>query len=191
MECLLPEELTDWIRSAVRLEVDLGCARGKFLVEMAQAHPERSFLGIEWQPDRVARTQRKLERLELARSRVIQGEGLIAVREGLPEKSVDVLHVLFPDPWPKRRHHVRRLLRAEFFAAVRRVLKPGGRLRFRTDDRPYFEAVMELVATLPEWREIPEEAGEIFPLTEFEQRFVDEGLPIYSVVFAPNEMASS
>lgn len=191
MECLVPEGLKDWINNAERLEVDLGCARGKFLVEMAEAHPDRTFLGIEWQADRVARTQRKVERLELHRSKVLQGEGFEAVKNWFPEKSVDVLHVLFPDPWPKRRHHVRRLLQPHFFEAVRRVLKPGGRLRFRTDDRPYFDAVMEFAVHLSDWRQVPEEDGEVFPLTEFEQRFVEEGLPIYSVIFTPCEIASS
>jgi len=191
MEPSAPEGLADWIAGTDRLEVDVGCARGKFLVEMAERHPERHFLGIERQTDRVNRARRKIERLGLTRSRVEQGEGLVALRDWFPPGSVEVFHVLFPDPWPKRRHHLRRLVQAEFFAAARRALKAGGRVRFRTDDRPYFEAVEEFTATLSDWRTVPEEPGEIFPLTEFEQRFVNEGLPIYSAVFTPRETASS
>jgi len=191
MESSSPEGLADWMAAATRLEIDMGCARGKFLVAMAERYPERHFLGVEWQADRVKRTGNKIARLGIPNARVEQGEGLVAVKQWFPPASVDVIHVLFPDPWPKRRHHVRRLVQAEFFAAVRPALKPGGRLRFRTDDRPYFEAVSALAVTLPDWRLVADEPDDAFPLTEFEQRFVEEGLPIYSVVFTPSEIASS
>ena len=88
------------------------------------------------------------------------------------------MHLLFPDPWPKKRHQRRRIVNRDFLGAVHRALAPDGLLRIATDQQDYFEAIRELVAAT-EFQIDLEAEEEIFPLTKFEKRFVAEGLPIY------------
>ena len=131
------------------LEVDLGCGDGSFLVEMARHFPERRFLGVERLLGRVRKVCRKLQRAGLENARVLRLESRYTVEWLLPGDSVSRLHLLCPDPWPKARHHRRRLLQPEFLAAVARVLEPGGEFLFKTDNEEYFEWALEQFAGLP------------------------------------------
>ncbi|MFZ0505086.1 MAG: hypothetical protein WAM44_15310, partial [Chthoniobacterales bacterium] len=99
------------------LEIDLGSGSGKFLVEAGERFPERNFLGIERLLGRVRKTRRKACQLSLGNVRVLRVEIDYAVKYLLPPGSVSRFHLSFPDPWPKRRHHSRRLVDEEFFGA--------------------------------------------------------------------------
>jgi tRNA (guanine-N7-)-methyltransferase len=96
----------------------------------------------------------------------------------LPPESVSVVHLLFPDPWPKKRHQRRRLVSADFLAAVHRSLAPGGLFRIATDQEDYFAAIQALATTSPFAEEIGAEL-EIFPLTTFEKHFVAARVPVH------------
>lgn len=161
------------------VEIDLGCHRGRFVVAMAEVYPETRFLGIERQAGRVLRGQAKLTRLGLANARIIAGEGLEMLRDTLPASVASVIHVSFPDPWPKRRHWDRRLVNVDFLHAAARALAPGGTLRLMTDDAPYFRAMEVTVAGEPGWTPVPWEDGRVYPETEFQKKFVATGQPIY------------
>ena len=100
------------------LHVDLGCGDGSFLCEMAQQLSNSNFLGIERLTKRVEKVRRKAEKIENVR--VLRADTLFAVRDLLPESSVGTFYLLFPDPWPKRRHQFRRDLHARFFGCNRR-----------------------------------------------------------------------
>src|SRR4030095_4690403 len=89
------------------LHVDLGCGDGSFLCEMARQFPKRNFLGIERLAKRVEKVRRKAEQIKNVR--VLRADTLFAVRYLLPESSVETFYLLFPDPWPKRRHQLRRI----------------------------------------------------------------------------------
>ena len=123
------------------LEVDLGCGDGSFLMAMAAHYPERDFLGVERLLGRVRKVCRKATRRGLANARVLRLDSRYVVEWLLPEAQVSRLHLLCPDPWPKVRHHRRRLVQADFLEAVRRVLVPGGEFLFMTDHQEYFEWV--------------------------------------------------
>lgn len=158
----------DWFApGAPPLEVDFGSHRGVFLTGMAQLHAGRNFLGIERQAERVRKTLGKIKRLGLPNAWAVQGEGTTALREGLPAGSVAVLHVSFPDPWPKRRHASRRLVNAEFLREAWRVLRPDGVLRLMTDNEPYFRQMEEAVRPL--WPEVPWDGETV--ATSFELTF--------------------
>lgn len=167
------------------LEVDLGSGTGSFLVGMAGLFPERNFLGAERLLNRVAKTCRAVTRSNLANVRMFKGEIGECLR-ALPAHSADVLHVLFPDPWPKRRHHPRRLMNDVFLRAAWDVLKDGGELRFMTDDENYFLHARKVSRTHPYvdgvWPEDP-----VYPATDFEVRFLAEGRPFYRLCLRKDE----
>lgn len=151
------------------LEVDFGCHRGTFLLGMAEAYPGVNFLGIEKQAARVEKCLRKIRRHGLSNALAVQGEGSGGLLALLPEQSVSILHVSFPDPWPKRRHASRRLVTQEFLQATARVLAKDGGLRLMTDDSAYFSEMKNLLAE--GWEEMPWEDGVERPVTAFEKTF--------------------
>lgn len=173
----------DWWQHPGPHELDLGCARGKFLVAVAEQFPETRFLGIERQSDRVLRARRKIARLGLRNAWAIQGEILTCLREQVPAASVQRVHLLFPDPWPKRRHAARRIFQPEFLRAIERLLQTGGILRFVTDQLEYHRSVAAWWTQEPGWTL---QAGEVepnpWPPTEFQSRFLAAGLPVYTLL---------
>jgi tRNA (guanine-N7-)-methyltransferase len=128
------------------LEVDLGCGDGSFLVEIAAANPARDFLGIERLFGRVRSAHRKIVQRELTNARVLRVETSYAVQQMLPPDSVALFHLLFPDPWPKRRHWRRRIVTEDFFVSVHRALARHGLLRIVTDQIDYFREIERLAA---------------------------------------------
>ncbi len=166
-----------WTNPAWPLEIDVGCHRGAFIVEMAQRFANVRFLGIERQRSRVERCRAKIDRLSLCNAQVIHGEGLGGFDVRIEDRSVARIHVSFPDPWPKRRHHVRRMVSVDFLLHAHRLLIPGGELRLMTDDLPYFTAMKEaVVETKEHWAMIPWDDGRELAMTEFQRKFAAKGL---------------
>jgi tRNA (guanine-N7-)-methyltransferase len=164
-------------RSAL-LEVDLGCGDGTFLATRAQLLPERNFLGVDRLPGRVRGACRKIGDCQLPNARVLQAEIMEAVQDFLTPRSVQVVHLLFPDPWPKRRHHDRRIVSEEFLRAVADVLVPRGSLRIATDHAEYFAHIQRVLLRVPEFSPDAEDEG--LPLrSTFETRFRADGSEIY------------
>lgn len=162
------------------LEVDLGCGDGTFLREMAAAFPEREFLGVERLLGRVRKVCRRITRGGLPNARVLRLDSRYCVEWLLPVASVSRLHLLCPDPWPKVRHHRRRLVQVEFLAAVRRVLEPGGEFLFMTDHAGYFDWACAEVAAFGalerlEWHE----DSFFYPKTDFQMQWEAEGKPMH------------
>ena len=128
----VPESLTkplNWGEIFPRcapIEIDLGCGDGAFLMAMARANPEHNFLGIERLLGRVRKICRRVAREDLKNSRVLRIEVAYAVSNLLPADSIIAFHLLFPDPWPKRRHHRRRAFTAQFLSCIHRALIGGG-----------------------------------------------------------------
>ena len=164
-----------WFQAgAPPLEVDFGCHRGTFLLGMAERYPGVNFLGIEKQAARVEKCLKKIRRLGLSNVLAVQGEGAGALAALLPEKSVSIFHVSFPDPWPKRRHATRRLVGETFLKEISRTLRQGGTLRLMTDDTAYFSGMKKLLKE--GWEELEWQDGNDRPATAFEKTFLDLGL---------------
>lgn len=162
------------------LQVDLGCGDGDLLGDLARKHPHKNFLGTEKLAGRVAKTCRKSA--DLDNVRVINVESGYAVRYLLPEGSVETFYLLFPDPWPKRRHHSRRIVQPEFLASIERALEPGGTIYLATDDLNYFQQIERIAGSTDRLECISHsslgaDAG--LPETKFERRFRAQGAPIY------------
>ena len=173
------------------LQVDLGCGDGSFLCELAQLHPDRDFLGIDRLVGRVAKACRKAIAVENVR--ILNVESSYAVGYLLPEGSVETFYLMFPDPWPKRRHHRRRIVTKDFLESTHRALENGGILQIATDQFDYFRQIERLAhasslqvsekldglkpSSLGE--ETSSDKNDGFPLTKFERRFSALGVPIY------------
>lgn len=156
------------------LVLDLGCGNGLFLSGVAAAHPGWNVLGVERKDYRVRQARRRAA--DLPNARVLHGEA-INVLSALPERSVARMYLLFSDPWPKRRHAVRRLVQPEFAALAGARLEPGGLFFFATDAPEYADWTGDIFRA-GGWRVSPWDAPPDWPATEFEQRFVSSGVSI-------------
>ncbi|HEV2806219.1 MAG TPA: tRNA (guanosine(46)-N7)-methyltransferase TrmB [Chthoniobacterales bacterium] len=161
-------------------EVDLGCGDGSFLARLAAENADTDFLGIERLLGRVRAACRKIERGGLTNARVLRFEISYAVEHLLPPGSVTAFHLLFPDPWPKRRHASRRLVSQKFLAALHRTLRPRGFVRVATDDLEYFRQIAGLAAQSHLFTVDLDRVGN-GPVTRFERRFRERGVAIHGL----------
>jgi len=167
-----PLSLTEVFPRAAAIEVDLGCGDGAYLTALAQQNPDRNFLGIERLRGRVRGTCHKILNADLANARILCVEIAYAVMHLLPPRSVEAFHLMFPDPWPKRRHSNRRLVTEDFLASVHHALIPRGTLQIATDQSDYFQEIERLAARSPQFTVI---SGPHHPaaMSTFEKRFCE------------------
>jgi len=180
-------------RTAPRF-LEIGCGMGETTASIAAAHPENDYLGIEVHTPGVGSLLKEIATRGLTNLRVIQHDAVEVVRDMLPEASLSGIHVYFPDPWPKKRHHKRRLIQPAFVQALARRLAPGGYLHCATDWEEYAQQMLEVLsaepllantardfAPRPAWR----------PQTKFEQRGLRLGHGVWDVLFTRRETAQS
>jgi tRNA (guanine-N7-)-methyltransferase len=158
------------------LQVDLGCGDGSFISALAERMPERNFLGIERLLGRIRSAARRAA--AVGNVRLLRMESSYAVRYLLPAGSVETFYLLFPDPWPKRRHWQRRIVTGEFLRAISQALAKNGRFLVATDHLNYFEKIEEIARANPDFTvALPGAAG--LPFTKFEQQFRAQGAAIH------------
>ncbi len=165
----------------IPLEVDLGAGDGGFLMAMAQQFPERRYVGIERLLGRVRKMCRDAGKLDLNNVRLLRLETTYAVEWLLPRGGVERVHLLCPDPWPKKKHHKRRLMaQPEFLKSVHSLLADGGEFLFKTDHPEYFEHVAEVMQEIDFFESVdwPEDAF-FYPRTDFENQWLDQGRTIH------------
>jgi tRNA (guanine-N7-)-methyltransferase len=162
------------------LHVDLGCGDGSFLCAMAQQFPKTNFLGIERLTKRVEKVRRKAEKIENVR--VLRADTLFAVRYLLPKNSVETFYLLFPDPWPKRRHQLRRIFTRDFLEAIAAALEENGILRVATDQLDYFHQIERLSRADLQFQAVAPSLDAVLPVTKFERKFREQEAPIYRLM---------
>jgi tRNA (guanine-N7-)-methyltransferase len=158
------------------LEVELGSGDGSFLAQYAAEHRERNFIGIERLLGRLRKIERKSNRLSLTNVRAARIEAAYFLEYLAPPRSVEALHVYFPDPWPKRKHRKHRLINARFPQLARAALAPGAPVYLRTDDADYFEQMKLVFGACSFFREIPTPDEVAGVLTDFERGFLKQGI---------------
>jgi tRNA (guanine-N7-)-methyltransferase len=128
------------------LELEVGSGKGTFLVAESRKRPEVNFLGIEYARRYWRFAADRLRRNECDNARVVLAEASSFLREFLLPDSLSGVHIYFPDPWPKSRHHRRRLLQAPFVELLSTRMRPGARLQIATDHHGYFEQIARTIA---------------------------------------------
>jgi tRNA (guanine-N7-)-methyltransferase len=170
------------------LEVEVGSGKGLFLQTAAAAAPERNYLGIEIAAKYARYAAARLARNGLANAVMIHGDAQRLFAELLPDASLAAVHVYFPDPWWKKRHHKRRVINEPFVRDVARALAVGASLHYWTDVRERFDATQQLIAGETrlvgplEVVELPAEHNLDYR-THFERRTRLGGLPVYRAEF--------
>jgi len=161
------------------VEMEVGAGRGDFLLRYAAARPDLNLLGVERKLTILRRAVNKIRHARASHIVLIHAEIRHLLEEYIPPASLDAIHIYFPDPWPKKRHAKRRVLREGMPELLVRALVPGGHLHIRTDVEPYFRSIVELMGTchLLAAAEPPAALEEI--RTAYEDRFLRHGKPIH------------
>ena len=127
------------------LELEIGSGKGTFLVQESAARPEVNFIGLEYMPKYHAYMADRLRRHGRTNARTACADATEFVSERLPDRAFQAVHVYFPDPWPKKRHHKRRLIQPGFLPQLERIVAPAGELRIVTDHPGYAEWIREVL----------------------------------------------
>lgn len=152
----LRQQLVTLLRPGQPFVWEVGCGHGHYLTAYAQAHSDTICVGIDLMGERIERALRKRDRARLQNLFFLQADARLFL-EVLPVGlAFSRLFVLFPDPWPKVRHHKHRILRPDFLTASARHAAPDARLYFRTDYAPYFEEAQSVVTTHESWQPVAE-----------------------------------
>ena len=167
------------------VEMEIGMGKGTFITQQAKLHPEVNYFGLEYARWFWRYASDRLRRNECNNVRTARAEAMFFVREFVGDASISVLHIYHPDPWPKKRHHKRRLMQTPFMEHVQRILIPGGILRVVTDHKEYFEQIDALIKGSP--LEVIDYAppsfakeGELIG-TNFERKYILEGRERYAI----------
>ena len=161
--------------------VEIGPGRGEFLEAVSIEQPDWNFFAIEQDAARANLVRKRIEGKNLTNARIVRSSAEY-VLSLLPEACVDAYHIQFPDPWWKRRHHRRRLMKAELVTELHRTLRSGAGIHFLTDVEEYFHLATELLAANPGLEEIATKP-EVLTTTSFARKAGEHGWQIHAATF--------
>lgn len=172
------------------VEMDLGCGKGRFLLAHAAAHPDLNLLGTDIQVGRLQKVRTRAERAGLANIRLLHTDTAYALEYLLPRDSIRTFFLFFPDPWPKRKHHRRRIVQPEFLTLIHRTLERGGILHIATDHESYFEHIHRIVHDDPRFTRADPFEPPADEKTDFEVLFTAKGMKVYRYSLMKKESLS-
>ncbi len=166
--------------------LEIGFGMGETSAAIAAAHPENDYLGIEVHTPGVGSLLKQIGELGLVNLRIVQHDAVEVLREMIAPAALDGAHIFFPDPWPKKRHHKRRLVQPDFVTLLASRLKPGGYVHLATDWEEYAAQMLEVLAAEPLLENTA--AGyaprpDYRPQTKFETRGLKLGHGVWDIVF--------
>ncbi len=182
-----PLDATGWFGRAAPVVLEIGSGMGESTAAMALEAPDVDHLAVEIYQPGLAQLLLRIEQAEISNLRLLRGDAYTVLHEHVAASSLHGVRIYFPDPWPKRRHHKRRLVQPELVTLVTSRLAVGATLHLATDWEPYAQEMLEAClaepglrntapdefATRPAWR----------PVTKFEQRARDEGRVVRDLLF--------
>ena len=166
--------------------LEIGFGMGETTADIAARHPDHDYLGVEVHTPGVGGLLKRITDLGLGNVRVIQHDAVEVLDHMIPPASLAGVHLFFPDPWPKKRHHKRRLVQAPFIELLATRMKPGAYLHIATDWEDYARQILEVLEAEPRLVNTAEGFAprpEYRPLTKFEQRGLKLGHKVWDVVF--------
>ncbi len=167
-----------------RIELDLGCGQGGYLLSLAKLFPERLILGADVMLGRLRKLQKKIDREDINNAQLLRVHAWNLIGHYLPDQSISRIHILCPDPWPKARHRSKRLITSEFLGRLSRKLILGGILHLSTDDNQYYTFMMDAIAQLPCYLKADHCIDDVIHCkTDFELRFEKIGLSVHHRAF--------
>jgi tRNA (guanine-N7-)-methyltransferase len=174
--------------AAVILEIGFGS--GHSLLEIARAHPDKNFIGIETYQPGIGALLLKIEEYALTNIRIYYADAVEVLERCIPAASLDGVQIFFPDPWPKRRHHKRRLIQPEFVNVIAEKLRPKGIFHLATDWEHYARHMLKVMSAAENFVNLAG-SGKYSPrsaqrpvVTKFEQRGTKKGHDIWELQFA-------
>lgn len=183
-----PYDLEQIFKRNARRILEIGFGSGQSLLQYAKNQPDTDFIGIEVYVPGLGTLLADLAKQNINNVRLFNYDAVLVLQQCIPDNSIDKILIFFPDPWPKKRHHKRRLIQSEFINLVSRKLKPQGVLHLATDWQDYATHMLEVLATKSEFENT---AGPLQfsarpdyrPLTRFELRGQTLGHPIFDLIF--------
>jgi len=177
----IPLETGEIFGRQAPLHLEIGAGKGRFSVEFALAHPELNYLSIERAPKYHRFLAERIRRRRVENIRLLHTTAEDLIFRLLGPESVDAVYILFPDPWPKKRHHKRRLIKAENIRGFHRIMRPGSHLLIKSDHPDYAEVIAAVLGDAEGFRPLDaEKAFADLPQTGFEMKYIREGRPIHS-----------
>ena len=185
-----PLDVESWFGRSAPVVLEIGSGMGETTAQLVAAQPDVNYLAVEVYKPGLAQLMLRAEKLEVSNLRLLRGDAIVLLREHVEPGSLDEVRIYFPDPWPKKRHHKRRLVQPESVELITSRLRPGGVLHLATDWENYAEQMREVCeaesqlsnryadepggwAPRPDWR----------PVTKFENRAHDEGREIRDLIY--------
>jgi tRNA (guanine-N7-)-methyltransferase len=181
-----PLDFTAAFGRAAPVILEIGCGMGETTARIAAAMPERNFLGVEVHTPGVGALLKLIDANALTNLRVIQHDAVEVVQHMIPEDSLAGVHLFFPDPWPKARHHKRRIVQAPFIKLLASRLAPGAYLHCATDWEPYAQWMLEVLSSEPALQNTAHDFAPrpaTRPVTKFETRGVKLGHGVWDILF--------
>jgi tRNA (guanine-N7-)-methyltransferase len=171
------------------LVLEIGSGMGETTAAIAAAHPEADFVAVEVHGPGIGSLLNRIQAQELKNLRVIRHDAVEVLERMVGDGSLAAVHIFFPDPWPKKRHHKRRLLQPPFACLIARKLAPGGIVHLATDVPDYAQHMAEVFSANPSFAQ--RDAGFVSRTeTKFEKRGLRLGHPVRDLVFVRREGAS-
>ncbi len=181
-----PLNVSSWFGREAPVVLEIGSGMGETTAKLAAAAPDVNYLAVEVYQAGLAQLMMRAQELGLTNLRLLRGDAVILLTDHIEPGSLDEVRLYFPDPWPKKRHHKRRIVQPDFASLVASRLRPGGRFHMATDWEPYAEHMLEVCeaepgltnvyggwAPRPEWR----------PVTKFESRAHAEDRNIRDLIY--------
>jgi tRNA (guanine-N7-)-methyltransferase len=148
--------------------LEIGFGMGEATALIGRDFPETGFIAVEVHKPGIGKLMARIEELGLSNIRIIEGDAHPILKTMIPDKSVDGIHLFFPDPWPKKRHHKRRIFNNKFLKLIHSKIKDGGFIHIATDWVPYAEHIQEVFTPSPLFSGGVVERPEWRPITRFE-----------------------